>query len=95
MGVQFNAYDPDTDTFASDPVDMGYTTAVRVGDLLGLTFVTATTAERECTLTQLRNGLELLPDGHRDQLINQRLGELLRLLLAAEKHHTDLRITWG
>lgn len=95
MGVQFKAYDSTTDTFVSDSVDMSYPTAAKVGELLGLTFVTARTADGECTLAQLRAGLERIPDGHADRLINQRLGELLRLLLAAEKTNRNLLITWG
>jgi hypothetical protein len=95
MGVQFNAYDPAAGTLFGASVDMSSPTATRVGDLLGLTFVTACDAGGECTPAQLRAGLERLPDGHRDQLVNQCLGGLLRLLLAAERADQGVLITWA
>lgn len=95
MGVQFNAYDPATGVSAGGPVDMSFPTAQRIGSLLGLPFVTASEADGECTLAELRAGLERWPEGHKDRLINQRFGELLKLLIAAEKTNQDLRIVWG
>lgn len=95
MGLQFNVYDAATDTFVAEGVDMSCTTGKRLGDLLGLVIVTDTTAEGECTLAQLRAGLERCPETNHGLLINQRLAGLLRLLLAAENRNPDLNVTWG
>jgi hypothetical protein len=94
MSVSFQVFDPKADGFVGETVPMGFGTAARVGDLLGITFVTSTEAEGECTLVQLRTGLERFPEGHPDPLIGQRMAELLRLLLAAEARDPALPIYW-